>query len=97
MTGQGLKIQHNAPSISPRRGLNFLSLARKPDAFKVDGSVNMHYRAWNLTQEDNYSHVEVDKPNNTLRVALHGMNGEVLSNSTTGESLVAKLTLAPWE
>lgn len=73
------------------------------DTFRFQDSqgreVAMDYRAWNFSQEDNFSHLTVDREASELRVRVHDKRGEpVVEDDGQGGRvrLDAKLGLAPW-
>ncbi len=59
----------------------------------------MDYRAWNFSQEDNFSHVTVDREAAELRVRVHDKRGKpVVEDDGRGGKvrLDARLGLAAW-
>ena len=64
-----------------------------------DREIAMDYRAWNFSQEDNFSHVTVDREAAELRVRVHDKHGKlVVEEDGRGGKvrLDARLGLAAW-
>ena len=63
-------------------------------------AVSMDYRAWNFSQEDNFSHLTVDRESAELRVRVYDRRGRpVKEEDGQGRKarLDARLELAPWQ
>lgn len=61
--------------------------------------LSMDYRAWNFSQEDNFSHIAVDRDSGELRVTVYDKRGQVVvEENREGRRypLEATLSLAPW-
>jgi alkaline phosphatase D len=65
------------------------------DGFPVTDKIDMHYRAFNFSQEDNFCRIDVDRDAATLRVRVFGRKGEQLLLAS-GTPLDATLQLAAW-
>ena len=61
--------------------------------------VSMDYRAWNFSQEDNFTHLTVDRESHTLRVRVYDKRGRIVveEDGRGGEAeLDGRLRLAAW-
>lgn len=68
------------------------------DTFKVSEHVEMDYRAYNFTQVDNFSRVDVDRAQHAITVRVFDKDGALVQQDTRRgkRDRVAKLQLAPW-
>lgn len=68
------------------------------DTFAVSSQVNMDYRAYNFTQIDNFSRVDVDRARHAITVRVFDKDGALVQRDTRRgkRDLVARLQLAPW-
>jgi len=60
----------------------------------------MHYKAWNFTQDDNFCRVDVDPDQHRIVVTPFGSDGKVIEKGgwfgSAGEPIESVLELAPW-
>ena len=70
------------------------------DTFDVGGGVELDYKAWNFTQEDNFCRIDIDREKHRLVVVPYGDEGEQLRAGGLfgfgGSPLRAELELAGW-
>ena len=80
----------------------FVHDSRQPaqwDPFPVlDGSVQMHYRAYAFTQEDNFARLDLDKARATLTLRIFDRDGHPVRVADRADQLVTAivLPLAAW-
>lgn len=77
------------------------SKPEQKDSFSVTKAVEMNYKAWNFTQEDNYCRVDVDRANQILTIRAFNQRGNLIEEGGWffgGKStpMIAKLALASW-
>lgn len=73
---------------------------RTRDTFPLlEGTVNMDYKAYGFTQEDNFCRIDIDRESGTLTVRVFDWKGrpiqKLMDDGRKGD-LVSRLQLAPW-